>query len=70
MTLDALINKDQKKLSNLPVERLLLLGTGEALNWIVAAGALEPFRPELLDYVPCYRSPAGTGCAMGFMQWM
>ncbi len=70
MTLDALINKDKKKLSNLPVERLMVLGTGEVLNWIVAAGALESFRPELLDYVPCYRSPAGTGCAMGFMQWM
>jgi 3-O-methylgallate 3,4-dioxygenase len=24
---------------------------------------------ELIDYVPCYRSPAGTGCAMGFAQW-
>ncbi len=70
MTLDGLKNKDQEKLSNLPVERLLLLGTGEALNWIVAAGALEQFRPEVLDYVPCYRTPAGTGCAMGFMQWM
>lgn len=70
MTLDGLINKDKKKLSNLPVERLLVLGTGEALNWIVAAGALEQHRPELLDYLPCYRTPAGTGCAMGFMQWM
>jgi 3-O-methylgallate 3,4-dioxygenase len=23
----------------------------------------------LIDYVPCYRSPAGTGCAMGFAEW-
>ncbi len=70
ITLDGLKNKDKKKLSNLPVERLLVLGTGEALNWIVAAGAFEQFRPEVLDYVPSYRTPAGTGCAMGFMQWM
>jgi hypothetical protein len=24
---------------------------------------------ELIDYVPCYRSIAGTGNAMGFAQW-
>jgi len=23
----------------------------------------------LIDYVPCYRSPAGTGCAMAFAYW-
>jgi len=70
MTLDGLIKQNQEKLCSLPVDRLLVLGTGEALNWIMAAGALEHLHPELLDYVPCYRTPAGTGCAMGFMQWM
>ena len=25
---------------------------------------------ELVDYVPCYRSQAGTGCAMGFAKWI
>ncbi len=69
MTLDGLVNQDQEKLCRLPVDRLLVLGTGEALNWIMAAGALERLHPELVDYVPCYRTPAGTGCAMGFMQW-
>ena len=24
---------------------------------------------DLIDYVPCYRSPAGTGCAMAFASW-
>ena len=70
MTLDGLIKQNQEKLCSLPVDRLLVLGTGEALNWIMAAGSLERLYPELLDYVPCYRTPAGTGCAMGFMQWM
>lgn len=70
MTIDGLLKQDQEKLSSLPVDRLLVLGTGEALNWIMAAGALEHLHPELLDYVPCYRTPAGTGCAMGFMNWM
>ena len=70
MALDGLLKQDREKLTRLPLERLMLLGTGEILNWIVAAGALEHLRPDLLDYVPCYRTPAGTGCAMGFMRWM
>jgi hypothetical protein len=24
---------------------------------------------NLVDYVPCYRSEAGTGCAMAFATW-
>ena len=24
---------------------------------------------KLIDYVPCYRSPAGTGNAMAFAYW-
>jgi hypothetical protein len=63
-------NRKQNQLSNLPADRLLVLGTGEGLNWIMAAGALERLQPKLLDYVPCYRTPAGTGCAMAFMQWI
>jgi len=70
MTLDGLIKQGQEKLCRLPVDRLLVLGTGEALNWVMAAGALEHLHPELFDYVPCYRTPAGTGCAMAFMNWM
>ena len=69
MCLDGLLKQDQEKLSRLPVERLMVLGTREILNWVAAAGALEHRHPTLLDYVPCYRTPAGTGCAMGFMQW-
>jgi len=67
--LDGLLKQDREKLSHLPLERLMVLGTGEILNWITAAGALEQLRPTLLDYLPCYRTPAGTGCAMGFMEW-
>jgi hypothetical protein len=35
----------------------------------VAAGALEHLRMELIDYVPAYRSPAGTGVGMTFSRW-
>lgn len=67
--LEGLIQKDQQKLSRLPLDRLWRLGTGEGLNWIVAGGALEHLQPKLIDYLPCYRTPAGTGCAMAFMHW-
>jgi 3-O-methylgallate 3,4-dioxygenase len=44
-------------------------GTSEIRNWIATAGAVEHLDMKLIDYVPCYRSPAGTGCAMGFAEW-
>jgi hypothetical protein len=46
-------------------------GTSELLNWISASGCL--FETNLsgnrIDYVPCYRSEAGTGTAQGFVVW-
>jgi hypothetical protein len=33
-----------------------------------AMGELK-FKPEIVSYVPCYRSLAGTGNAMGFVHW-
>jgi hypothetical protein len=49
--------------------RRLNSGTSEVRNWFVTAGAVEHLPMTLIDYVPCYRSPAGTGCAMAFAQW-
>jgi aromatic ring-opening dioxygenase catalytic subunit (LigB family) len=43
-------------------------GTTEILNWIVAAGCADQ-PATLLDYVPCYRTDKGVGCAMGFAYW-
>jgi 3-O-methylgallate 3,4-dioxygenase len=68
VTIDGVLNKDKEKLCSLPVEKLLY-GTSEIRNWVVLAGAVEDFDVKLLDYVPCYRSMAGTGCAMAFAQW-
>lgn len=46
-------------------------GTAEIKNWLPVAGAMTacglPMR--LVDYVPCYRSEAGTGNAMAFAVW-
>ena len=44
-------------------------GNSEILNWIAAAGALEGLTPTVLDYVPGYRTPAGTGAGMAFAHW-
>jgi hypothetical protein len=68
LTLTAMQNKDAATLSSLPRERLNS-GNSEIRNWITVAGAVEHLDMQLIDYVPCYRSPAGTGCAMGFAQW-
>ena len=46
-------------------------GTSEIKNWIPLAGAMAELglEPTVIDYVPCYRSEAGTGNAMGFVHW-
>ena len=50
---------------------LLQSGSSELRNWIVAAGVLfdTELSGEIIDYVPCYRSDAGTGTANGFVCW-
>ncbi len=68
MALEGMKAKDLVKLSQLPREKINS-GSSEIRNWIVATGATEHMDMELFDYVPCYRSPAGTGCAMGFAKW-
>ncbi len=68
-TIDAIYEKDAEALRTLPRERLNL-GTSEIRNWISAAGAFEPMEVTFVgDYMPCYRSPAGTGCGMAFAYW-
>jgi len=44
-------------------------GTSEVLNWITVGSALREFDFELIDYLPAYRSLAGTGCGFAFGVW-
>jgi OH-DDVA oxygenase/3-O-methylgallate 3,4-dioxygenase len=46
-------------------------GTSELLNWVSAAGCLFETKldGDLIDYVPCYRTEAGSGTAQGFIAW-
>ena len=68
LALDGMKSKSITKLSQLPREKINS-GSSEIRNWVVVTGATEHLDMDLIDYVPCYRSPAGTGCAMGFAQW-
>jgi len=68
MALDGIKNRDVGKLSRLPRERMNS-GNSEIRNWIVATGATEHLEMRWSTYVPSYRSPAGTGCAMAFAEW-
>lgn len=62
-------NKDAEALFRLPRERLWG-GTSEILNWVALAGAMEERDLRYLEYVTTYRSPAATGCGMGFAYWL
>jgi len=52
-------------------EPIFQAGTSEIKNWVPVAGAMAHlgYEPNVIDYVPCYRSMAGTGNAMGFVYW-
>lgn len=68
--LGALENRDVKALTTEP-EFSFRSGNSEIKNWIIVAGicAETEMRMDLLDYVPCYRSEAGTGSGMAFATW-
>jgi len=60
---------DGAALAAIPVEKLNS-GSSEIRNWITVAGAAGHLNNVWREYIPCYRSAAGTGCGMGFALWM
>lgn len=66
--LKAIEGRDAGVLRALPEDKMQS-GSSEIKNWIVAAGALQHLDFEPVDYVPGYRSAAGTGCGMAFSRW-
>ena len=72
MFFDAFKNKDAKTLTDIE-DGWFQAGTSELKNWIHAAGCLFNSglkgSPTVVDYIPCYRSEAGTGTANGFVYW-
>ena len=63
--LDGLKNNDGESLCSIPVGKLNS-GNSEIRNWLTVAGASGHLKSAWQEYVPCYRSAAGTGCGMGF----
>jgi hypothetical protein len=66
--IDAIERRSADDLRALPAE-LMKGGTSEMRNWIAVAGAMGDRSLAWKEYVPIYRSEAGTGCAAGFMLW-
>ena len=66
--LKACADKDAAFLRTLPRNKLMA-GSSEILNWVAVAGAVEHLDMNWFDYVPGYRTPAGTGTGMSFAAW-
>ncbi|MGE4408998.1 MAG: hypothetical protein AB7D33_00330 [Sphingobium sp.] len=66
--IELLRNGDEEGHAALPREKLQS-GNSEFRCWTTLAGAVQGMAFDLIDYVPCYRSPAGTGCGMAFATW-
>ena len=66
--LSGLQAKDAEAVMSIP-PKFMRSGTSEILNWIAAGGALEHLDMEVVDYIPGYRSEAGTGVGMSFAVW-
>ena len=70
MLLDGMRSGDRDALAALPAERMNS-GTSEGRNWLVAAGAgsAAGLKHQWSEYIPAYRSPAGTGIGLAFGLW-
>ena len=66
--LKAMAENDVATIEAMP-RKLFVSGTAECLNWIATAGAAEHLKMKVVDYVPAYRSEAGSGVGMGFVYW-
>lgn len=66
--LDALKRQDVAMLTQIPQEALCS-GSSETRNWITMAGAIPHLRCVEDEYIPVYRTPAGTGIGLGFAAW-
>ncbi len=64
----ALEESDFDHLKTLPTE-LLNAGNSEIRNWITVSAMAQDLKFNMVDYVACYRSMAGTGGGWAFGYW-
>jgi hypothetical protein len=50
-------------------EEALKSGNSEIKNWAAVASIMAPSTMKMIDYIPAYRSQAGTGCGLAFGIW-
>jgi hypothetical protein len=74
--LAAMQEKDEAGMTQWPEERFHFpgkfgFGTGEIKSWVAVAGAMQDSSIEmnLVDYIPLYRTSAGTGVGAAFAYW-
>lgn len=65
---EALKRHDAQVLTQLPQEALCS-GNSEIRNWIAMSGAIGHLRCVDDEYLPVYRTAAGTGIGLGFAVW-
>ncbi|HVN28723.1 MAG TPA: hypothetical protein VMT64_09575, partial [Candidatus Binataceae bacterium] len=66
--IEALKTGDATDLCRLPA-KLLKSGSSEIRNWIAVAGIIGDAKAKWIEYVPVYRTPAGTGIGLAFARW-
>ncbi len=66
--LRACADKDTAFLRSLPRNKLNA-GSSEILNWVAVAGAVGHLNLDWFEYVPGYRTAAGTGTGLSFATW-
>jgi Catalytic LigB subunit of aromatic ring-opening dioxygenase len=66
--LAALRAGSEEQLRTIP-QKLLNAGSSEIRNWIVVAAASKHLKLAWDEYIPVYRTRAGTGCGLGFACW-
>jgi 3-O-methylgallate 3,4-dioxygenase len=66
--IEACARKDAEALQSLPRHKLNS-GSSEIRMWICVAGAAEHLDVTWSNYVPGYRTPAGSGTGLGFALW-
>jgi 3-O-methylgallate 3,4-dioxygenase len=64
----ALRERNAAALAELPREQLNS-GSSEIRNWICMAGAVEHLALRRIEYIPAYRTRAGTGTGLCFADW-
>jgi hypothetical protein len=66
--LDGIRNNDTASLCSIP-PKLLSGPNGQIRDLLVTAGIMEGRRVLWSEYIPVYRTPAGTGVGVGFVRW-